>query len=75
MKIKLEIRSNEGYNASQVTERRHTMTVGELRKQLEDYDDDAEIVTYDLNNERGASWGLISAGQWLEEIDDEDEEA
>jgi hypothetical protein len=50
------------------------MTVGDLRRQLEDYDDDTEIVTYDLNNERGASWGLISAGQWLEEIEDEDGE-
>lgn len=73
-KVKIEIRSNEGYTASQVTERHHTMTVGELRKQLEDYDDDTEIVTYDLNNERGASWGLISAGQWLDEIEDEEEE-
>lgn len=74
VKVKIAIRSNEGYNASQVTERHNTMTVGDLRRQLEDYDDDAEIVTYDLNNERGASWGLISAGQWLEEIDDEDDE-
>ena len=72
-KIKIEIRSNEGYTAEQVTERHSTMTVGELRRQLEDYDDDAEIVTFDLNNERGASWGLISAGQWLEEIEDEEE--
>ena len=73
-KVKIEIRSNEGYNAKQVTERHNTMTVGDLRRQLEDYDDDAEIVTYDLNNERGASWGLVTAGQWLEEIDDEDDE-
>lgn len=72
-KVKIEIRSNEGYNASQVTERHNTMTVGDLRRQLEDYDDDAELVTYDLNNERGASWGLISAGQWIEELDEEDE--
>lgn len=73
-KVKIEIRSNEGYNAKQVTERHHTMTVGDLRRQLEDYDDDAEIVTYDLNNERGASWGLVAAGQWLDEIDDEDDD-
>ena len=73
-KVKIEIRSNEGYAADQVTERHHTMTVGDLRRQLEDYDDDAEIVTYDLNNERGASWGLICAGQWLEEVEDEDGE-
>lgn len=76
-KIKIEIRSNEGYTAEQVTERHNTMTVGELRKQLEDYEDDTEIVTFDLNNERGASWGLISAGQWIESVpeDEEDEEA
>lgn len=74
VKVKIEIRSNEGYNASQVTECHNTMTVGDLRRQLEDYDDDAEIVTYDLNNQGGASWGLISVGQWLEEIEDEDGE-
>lgn len=73
-KVKIEIRSNEGYAADQVTERHNTMTVGDLRRQLEDYDDDAEIVTYDLNNERGASWGLIRAGQWLEGIEDEEGE-
>lgn len=72
-KVKIEIRSNEGYNASQVTECHNTMTVGDLRRQLEDYDDDAELVTYDRNNERGATWGLICAGQWLEELDEEDE--
>lgn len=72
-RVKIEIRSNEGYNASQVTERHNTMTVGDLRRQLEDYDDDAELVTYDRNNERGATWGLICAGQWLEELDEEDE--
>lgn len=73
MKIKLDIRSNEGYTANQVTERHNTITVGELRKMLEDYEDDAEIVTYDLNNERGASWGLISTG-WPEEIYDDEED-
>lgn len=64
-RVKIEIRSNEGYNAKQVTERHHTMTVGDLRRQLEDYDDDAEIVTYDLNNERGADG---QSGQTIDEI-------
>lgn len=71
-KVKIEIRSNEGYSAKQIGH--NTITVGELRNLLEDYDDDAEIVTYDLNNERGASWGTILADQWPEEIADDDEE-
>ena len=74
MKIKLEIRSNEGYSASQATEHHRTMTVGDLRKQLEDYDDGTEIVTFYLNNERGASWGIIPDDQWLEEVEDDEED-
>ena len=41
---------------------------------LEDYEDDAEIVTYDLNNERGASWGLICDDYPDEIYDDEEDE-
>lgn len=72
-KIKFNIRSNEGYSANQVSERHNTITVGELREMLEDYDDDTEIVTYDLNNERGASWGLI-CNEYPDEITDDEED-
>lgn len=67
-RIKLEIRSGEGYTASQATERHLTMKVGDLRKQLEDYDDDTEIITYDLNNENGACWGVVAIEQWYDEL-------
>ncbi len=74
MKIALRIRSNEGYDAEQATERHHTITVGELREALEGYEDDTEIVTLDLNNSYGADWGIIARGETIKEIDDEDED-
>ena len=70
----LKIRSNEGYAPDQVTERHCAMTVGDLRRLLEDYDDDLQIVTDDENNSRGANYGLIEAGQWGDEYDDESED-
>lgn len=70
MKIALRIRANEGYSASQVK----GITVGELRRWLEDYDDDTEIVTHDLNSRYGAAWGKIAQYQPLEDADDEDED-
>ena len=74
--LKLEICPNEGYSAAGVLEHRNTLTVGALREMLEGYDDEVRIVTYDLNNARGASWGCIPADTWMEEVDiaDEDEE-
>lgn len=74
MKIALRIRSNEGYNAEQATERHKTITVKDLREALEGFDDDTEIVTLDLNNSYGADWGIISCGNPIEEIYDEEDE-
>lgn len=71
-KIALRIRSNEGYNAEQATERHRTMTVKELREILEYYDDDTEIVTLDLNNGYGAKWGVIDRWEAIAEFEDED---
>ena len=70
MILTLDIRANEGYCAADAA--RHTITVGELRAMLEDYDDDVRIVSRDLNNPRGADYGAIVA-EWLEEADDEDD--
>ena len=71
MLLKICIHSNEGYAADQV---RGRITVGELKDMLEGYDDDVEIVTYDLNNSRGASYGTIDADEWIEEMDEDDED-
>lgn len=74
MKIALRIRSNEGYDAEQATERHNTLTVRDLREALEGYEDDTEIVTLDLNNRYGADWGIIARGETIEEIYDDEEE-
>lgn len=71
MKIALRIRANEGYSASQVK----GLTVGELRRWLDDFDDDDEIVTHDLNNGYGADWGTIDRYEITEYCDDESDEA
>ena len=68
-KLVLEIRANEGYSIKQV---RGRITVGDLRTYLEDFDDDMEIVTKDLNNSYGADWGVV-CGYYEEDINDEEE--
>jgi hypothetical protein len=59
-KIVFSIRDNEGYRASDVSTR---LTLGELAGMIEDAiaenGEDAEVVTFNLNNPRGASWGYI----------------
>ena len=54
-KIQLEINGAMGYGAEQV----RSITVGDLRAMLEDYEDDVEIVTHDETNRYGASYGKI----------------
>ena len=60
MKVVFSIKDNEGYNADQVSPR---MTLGEFAGMVEEavntYGEDAEVVTFNLNNPRGASWGYI----------------
>ena len=48
-----------------------TMTVGELKAFLEDFDDDAEIV---LSHDSGYTYGGIRQELFEEEYDDEEEE-
>lgn len=71
MRIALRIRANEGYNAKQAA---NGLTVGELRRWLEDFNDDDEIVTHDLNNGYGADWGHIEKYDMTEDCPDEDDE-
>lgn len=60
MKVVFSIRDNQGYTADQVSPR---MTLGEFAGMVEEavntYGEDAEVVTFNLNNPRGASWGYI----------------
>lgn len=72
MIIKIEIRPNEAYSPKDLQSR--LMTVGELREALEDYEDDDQIVTFDLGNYRGASYGYISYVEELEEGEDDEDE-
>ena len=72
MIIKLEIRPNEAYSPKDLENR--LMTVGELREALEGYEDDAQIVTFDLGNYRGANYGYIAYLEELEEVEEDDED-
>ena len=67
MIIKLEINPNEAYSYKDIESR--LMTVGELRAALEDYEDDDQIVTFDLKNYRGASYGYVA---YVEEVDEDE---
>lgn len=67
MKYQITIQSNEGYSADQVS----GTTVGELMRLLSDFNEDDEIVTFDMNNPRGASFGRIHAE--IEEVVEEDD--
>lgn len=73
MVVVLEVRPNEGYDATQALENGKTMTVGALRNWLEDYDDDTRIVTYDLSNYRGASYGVLVDVSDKDEREDEED--
>ena len=68
-KLVLEIKANEGYNINQVSGR---ITVGDLKRYLEDVDDDMEIVTKDLNNSYGADWGVV-CDYYEEDVSEEEE--
>lgn len=69
MKYQLNIRSNEGYSADQVK----GITKAELLDALADLEDDDEVITYDLNNQRGASYGRTTMYVDLCEVESEDE--
>lgn len=69
MFIKFEIYPNMGYSVEQAAESGYKLTVGMLREILAHYDDEAQIVTYDMGQVRGASWGIISE---ISEVEDDD---
>jgi len=57
MKYQITIRSNEAYGADQIT----GTTVRELMEMLSELNEDDLIITKDMNNPRGASYGKIYA--------------
>lgn len=73
MKLRINIDGAQGYDADQATKNGSTITVGDLRSWLDDYDDDDEIVTYDTSNTYGAAWGRILPYGAIEPADDGDE--
>lgn len=63
--------NREGYSFDQI---RRTITVGELRQLLEDYDDDTEIM---ISNDNGYTYGGIYSSEIIEhwfKRDSEDDE-
>lgn len=58
--VKLQHTGNQGYAPSQIRTR---MTLGDLLSQLEEaieeFGEDAVLVTYQTNNRYGASWGKL----------------
>ena len=52
-KYQLIIRANQGYSSSQV----RSISVEDLRYLLEDFEAEDEIILFDTNNPRGASYG------------------
>lgn len=64
----LKIRGSQGYAIDQAK----TITVGELKELIQGYDNEDEIVLYDMNNGYGAKFGTIVDIE--EDYDDEDDE-
>lgn len=70
MKIVLKIHGAEGYGADQVK----GLKVKDLIELLEDYDEEDEIITYDVTNIYGASYGRLFAEVDSEEFYEDEEE-
>ncbi len=60
-----------GYTPEQAEDWKSTLTVGELRQVLEDYDDDTKIY---LSNDNGYTYGSISYEDFSEQENEEEEE-
>lgn len=60
------------YSAGQILKYENTMTVGELKEMLENYDDDTPVM---LRNDNGYTYGEIEYDSFRERtVRDEDEE-
>ena len=68
-KIRMNINSRAGYSADQV---RTTMTVQELINELEQFEPDQIIYTYDDSNRYGAPYGEVLSFEEDDGLDDEE---
>ena len=61
-----------GYSVGQILKYTNTMTVGQLKEMLEDYDDDTPVI---LRNDNGYTYGEIEYDSFREKnVEDDDEE-
>lgn len=69
-RVVLTIRDNEGYTAEQAGSR-HTLAdlLHEVEAAIDDFGEDAEVVTFNLNNPRGASWGRFIIDYGVEDVE------
>lgn len=77
-KLILDVAPNQGYGANQINT---SVTLADLREALEEailsYGEDAQVITYDTTNYRGASYGslVLEYGELaFRDADAEDEE-
>ena len=66
--------NREGYSIEQAENERTAITVGELMRLLEDFDEDTKIY---ISNDRGYTYGSVTERRinedWIESEDEEDE--
>lgn len=71
----LDVSPNSGYSPDQINQK---LTLAQLLEAVEnaisEYGEDAEIVTYDVNNSRGAKYGYICQHWGEVEFRDTDED-
>lgn len=60
-----------GYTINQILRYENTLTVGELKNFLEDFDDDTPVM---INNDNGYTYGEITYDSFRDEETDEDDE-
>lgn len=60
-----------GYTINQILRYENTLTVGELKNFLEDFDDDTPVL---INNDNGYTYGEITYDSFKDEETNEDDE-
>ena len=67
--------NREGYSIEQAENKRTAITVGELMRLLEDFDEDTKIY---ISNDNGYTYGSVTEYRihedWIESEDEEDED-
>lgn len=75
MRVQMNHEGNRGYGADQIES---PMTLAELLEQVQEavteWGEDAEVVTFQSNNGRGANFGRLQSGYGLFESAEEEDE-